>query len=417
MRENRVTIIVVCAVLVIAVLFYFNATSKLPKYQWFENYRASSDQPYGLSILQQMLERHRPGKQFLVNDKKPLSHLLNEVRDPASTDYVFIGQSIFLDEAGTSALAKFIEAGGDVLIAAQEPPEQLLDAVYFKECDVSVEYKTNFIQDVKLNFYHEDLHTEEGVGYAYRLVTKDSPYSWDYFSGSIFCDSTRSVAALGYMDEDKVNFIKIAVGLGNLYIHSNPLVFTNYHLTDRRKVSYAGSVFAHLDGEDIIWDEFSKIPTYGNNHEYDSPLYYILQQPSLKYAWWLLLLTVLLYAVFAAKRKQRPVAVMEPKSNTSLEFVNMIARLHYKNGNHLDMAHKKMRYFLYFVRSKYGIHAEKFSDEHIRRLSEKSRVKLSEVEVIFSRYSLIEDRFKTNIEANRLVDLYDSIDNFYKQSK
>ena len=81
------------------------------------------------------------------------------------------------------------------------------------------------------------------------------------------------------------------------------------------------------------------------------------------------------------------------------------------------MAHKKMKYFLYFVRSKYGIHAEKFRDEHIRRLAAKSKVNLSDVEVIFSRYYLIEEKFKTNIEANRLVDLYDSIDNFYKLSK
>ena len=95
----------------------------------------------------------------------------------------------------------------------------------------------------------------------------------------------------------------------------------------------------------------------------------------------------------------------------------MISRLHYKNGNHLDMAHKKMKYFLYFVRSKYGIHAEKFKEEHIRRLAAKSKVGFRDVEVIFSRYYLIEEKFKTNIEANRLVDLYDSIDNFYKQSK
>jgi hypothetical protein len=121
--------------------------------------------------------------------------------------------------------------------------------------------------------------------------------------------------------------------------------------------------------------------------------------------------------VFGAKRMQRVIPVIEAKSNTSLEFVNMISRLHYKNGNHLDMAHKKMKYFLYFVRSKYGIHTERFNEAHIRRLAEKSKVNLSEVEVIFSRYYLIEEKFKNNIEANRLVDLYDSIDNFYRQSK
>jgi hypothetical protein len=95
----------------------------------------------------------------------------------------------------------------------------------------------------------------------------------------------------------------------------------------------------------------------------------------------------------------------------------MISRLHYKNGNHLDMAHKKMKYFLYYVRSRYGIHAERFRDEHISRLAEKSKVNPADVQAIFSRYHLIEEKFKSNIEANRLVDLYDSIDNFYKQSR
>ena len=111
------------------------------------------------------------------------------------------------------------------------------------------------------------------------------------------------------------------------------------------------------------------------------------------------------------------IPVLERKRNTSLEFVNLISRLHYRNGNHLDMAHKKMKYFLYFVRSKYGIHAEKFGNEQIRKLAEKSKVRVADVEVIFSRYYLIEERFKNNIEANRLVDLCDAIDNFYKHSK
>ena len=102
------------------------------------------------------------------------------------------------------------------------------------------------------------------------------------------------------------------------------------------------------------------------------------------------------------------IPVIEAKTNSSLEFVNLVSRLYYKNGNHLDMAHKKMKYFLYFVRSKYGIHAEKFKEDQIRRLAEKSKVALGEIEAIFHQYYLIEDRFKQNIEANRLVDLYDA---------
>ena len=417
MKDNRIVIIAVCAVLLVAVIFYFSVRDEGPRYQWYEYYRATNDQPYGLSFIHKMLQSYRPDGGFTVNDKTPLSHLIKGIDNPGNTDYVFIGSTIYLDEDGTGLLARFIEKGGNVFISSLYPPEELLAAVYFKECGRPIEYRTNNTLKVRLNFYHDRLKTQNDVAYSYRYIDKDVNYGWDYFNENIFCDSTKALAALGYMDKEKVNFIRIQAGEGSLYFHSNPLVFTNYFLTDREKVAYASAVFSHLDGRELIWDEFSKIPTYANSNSYDSPLYYILQQPSLKYAWWLLLVTVGLYVYFASKRKQRPIPVREPKRNTSLEFVNMISRLHYKNGNHLDMAHKKMKYFLYFVRSKYGIHAEKFGEEHMRRLAAKSKVNLSDVEVIFSRYYLIEEKFKTNIEANRLVDLYDSIDNFYKQSK
>lgn len=418
MREKKVRIIVIIAFATIAgVLYYiFSVTPK--RYQWFENYRSSSEEPYGAAFIQKMLQGYRPGSDFILNEKKPLFELLKDVDNPANTDYVLIGHNVFLDEESTSSLAKFIEDGGNAFIATLTPPEQIMNAVYYQECGIAVEFVERRTDEVSMNFFHPQLQTDRGGPYRFRIGSEEFPYSWDYISEAVFCDSTRSITPLGFQNDDYVNFIRISVGKGNLYLHSNPIAFTNYFLIRPENVHYAAGVFSHLDGENIIWDEFSKIPLPGGrNNAYDSPLYYILQQPALKYAWWLLLLTVLLYILFGGKRKQRVIPVLEPKRNTSLEFVNLISQLHYRNGNHLDMAHKKMKYFLYFVRSKYGIHAERFREEHIRRLAEKSRVGLADVEAIFSRYYLIEERFKNNIEANRLVDLYDAIENFYKQSK
>jgi hypothetical protein len=249
------------------------------------------------------------------------------------------------------------------------------------------------------------------------MGSSDRKYAWNFIDASAFCDSASAIAALGYHDDDLANFIRIDVGKGHLYLHTAPLFFTNYFLTQSDKVEYASGVFSHFRGKDILWDEFSKVPFIGNNNAYDSPLYYILQQPSLKYAWWLLLLTVLLYILFFVKRQQRIIPVLEAKTNTSLEFVHLVSSLHYQNGNHLDMARKKMKYFLYFVRSKYGIHADTFGAEHIRKLAEKSGVPLNDVQMIFDQYYLIERKFNLAIEANRLLDLYSAIERFYRQCK
>lgn len=418
MSEKKVRIIVIIAFATIAGVIYYMVSVAPKRYHWFENYRSSSEQPYGAAFIYKMLQSYRPGGDFMVNENKTLHELLEDVQNHEHTDYILIGHDVFLEEASISSLAKFMERGGNAFIATLTPPQQILTSVYFQECGGPVEFVERRTEAVSMNFFHPELEAQPGGPYQFRIGVSDYPYSWDYISETVFCDSTRSITPLGFQNDDHVNFIRISVGKGSLYLHSNPIAFTNYFLLKDENVRYAAGVFSHLDGKDIIWDEFSKLPLPGgHNNAYDSPLYYILQQPALKYAWWLLLFTVLLYVVFGGKRKQRVIPVHEPKRNTSLEFVNLISQLHYRNANHLDMAHKKMKYFLYFVRSKYGIHAERFREEHIRRLAEKSKVRLSEVEVIFSRYYLIEERFKNNIEANRLVDLYDAIDNFYKQCK
>lgn len=417
MKSRRQKLLIAFSVLGTLIFLYFLLVRNERRYQWFESYRADSDQPYGALFISRMLESYRPGNSFKVNDR-PLNHLLSEIQEPANTDYVFIGQNIFLDAKSTAALVKFMESGGDVFIASLTPPNGILNAIYFRECDDSIRYEQNYTASIRLNFFHDSLSIKNGFEYAFRYETEDRSYPWSHIDENVFCDSTRSIVPIGYHQEDyHVNYIKIPAGKGNLYLHTNPLVFTNYFLIQPEKVLYASSVFSHLDGKDIVWDEFSKMPFFGNGNAYNSPLYYIMQQPGLKYAWWLLLLTAGLYIIFAAKRRQRIIPVLEPKTNTSLEFVNLIARLHYKNGNHVDMARKKMKYFLYFVRSRYGMHAETFGDEQIRRLAEKSKVRVGDVQIIFSQYHLIEERFRHSIEAGRLVDLYDAIENFYKQCK
>jgi hypothetical protein len=415
-KNKRATIIVVFAVLGGLLLLYFIFGDDEKRFQWYESYRADSDQPYGTMFIKKMLEGYRPESKFVFNDRTPLKHLLDSTGSD-SHDYVFIGQSLSLDEEDVNALAGFIESGGDAFIASLEFPESVVSSVYYKECDAQVAFQEGEADSVSFNFFHEALRTDSGFQYTYRYGSEDRPYSWNYINGEAFCDSTQALVPLGNQEGRGVNFIRVSVGRGNLYLHSNPLVFTNYFLSKQEKVDYATGVFSHLKGKNIIWDEYSKIPFSGNNNAYNSPLYYILQQPSLKYAWWLLLLTVFLYILFAAKRQQRVIPVLEPKTNTSLEFVNLIATLHYRNENHLDMARKKMKYFLYFVRSKYGIHAEKFDDQQVRKLAEKSKVNEADVKAIFDQYNIIEEKFQQTIEANRLLNLYYSIDNFYTRCK
>ena len=420
MKKSRITIIALFVGLGILLLLYFIFWDSDKKhFQWNESYKAESDQPYGTLFVRQLLESYHPGGKFVYNKNKSLHNVLDDSDLQKETAYIFIGQSLLFDYRDTDALLAFVNGGNDAFISTLDLPKDFVDAIHKYECGEDLEYDHDDKLSVTMNFYHDTLLHNNGYEYTYRYRTEDLSYYWSAFKPGLFCDSTQSVTALGYYDSGFVNFIRIPYGEGNVYLHTNPLVFTNYFMLKEDKAEYAASVFSHLRGKNIVWDEYSKVPFLGNNNAFESPLYYILQQPSLKYAWWLLLVTILLYILFVTKRTQRVIPVLEVKTNTSLEYIKLISSLHFQNGNHVDMARKKMRYFLYFVRSKYGIQGQPFSEFHIRKLAEKSKVSQAEIEVIFNQYNLIEKNASAlyNIEANRLADFYNSIENFYKHCK
>lgn len=418
MKKKKSTYIILFAILGTLVLGYFLfASQDGDRYRWYESFNPDNEQPYSTQFIKQLLESYKPEGKFIVNDKKPVHKLLKESDYKYNTVYIFIGQDIYLSEEDNVALAEFISRGNNVFIASQSPPNSLIEKIYVNGCDETFTYWVDPTDTITLNFYHPALRTKHGYAYRYKIATEYIPYHWGALNEGAICDSTSIIIPLGYQLPERINFFAIPYGKGKLYLHSNPIVFTNYFLTNMQKREYASAVFSHLPGKNMVLDEFSKLWFSGGGDRDNGPLYYILQQPSLKYAWWLLLFTVLLYVVFAARRKQRVIPVLEQKTNTSLEFVNMVSALYFQNANHLDMARKKMKYFLYYIRTRYGIQAHTFTEEQMTKLSDKSKVNPDEVRNIFQLYNRIDKYSYTNIESSQLTEFYYAIENFYKNCK
>jgi hypothetical protein len=414
MKKSQRPIIIFFSVLAVVLLIYFIYSSdSKTKYQWYESYDVNSDQPYGTKIIKKLIEAERSGK-FILNEKKSLADVL-ESAPKKDADYIFIGQSIYLNERDTEALLKFINDGNDAFIASQNFPD-IVYKIYESPCESGIFYSSVNDSSANMNFYHDTLRTDRGYSYTYKWVDKYLSYDWGAVNESAFCDTTTALVPLGYFKPAHVNFLKFKHGKGNLYLHSDPLVFTNFFMVQKEKAEYASSVFSHLHADHTIWDEYSKVPFFRDDNPNDSPLYYILQQPSLKYAWWIFLAGIFLYVFFAAKRKQRIIPVLEPKSNTSLEYVRLISSLYLENGNHLDMARKKMKYFIYFVRSKYGMQMQNVTEDQIEKLAEKSKVNVAQVRKIFENFRGLDHNLYANLQ-HRLEDLYYSIEFFYQNCK
>ena len=427
MKKSSNTMIIVIAVLVVAALatLFWLLGPKQQKHNWYETYKIDDREPYGTYVIGSLLEKYHPQNKFTVNVNKPVSELLDMKNISSPASYVMIGENLFLDSADAQTMLKFVTGGNDVFISSLELPYTLTINLPDFQCYWKG-YKYDTDTTAKMNFVHSSLKEIKPYQYTYWRRDEASAYYWAYFEPDYLCGYTNSLTRLGYFttvtDSEHLNFVKIPYGKGNFYFHTSPLVFTNYFLLNERAIEYAGKSLSHLRPGDIIWDEYSRVPHYkgekgGRGEHGDSPLQFLLQQKSMRWAWFTMLFgVVLMYLLFRTKRKQRIIPLLEPNTNTSLEFVQTIGRLYFLQNNHRGLFRQMMRYYLSFIRNKYYLSTAKVTDELITKIAQRSKVDKEIISGIFSQYNLA-DKTATEISDKELIAFHQSLEYFYKNCK
>jgi hypothetical protein len=79
-------------------------------------------------------------------------------------------------------------------------------------------------------------------------------------------------------------------------------------------------------------------------HQEQSPLYVLLQRPPMRWAVYLTMLTLLLFCIFTARRRQRVIPIITKPRNANLEFVRLIGTLYWQRHNNADLLAKKLAF-------------------------------------------------------------------------
>lgn len=421
MKNDRIIYIIggVFALLVILLLIFSKKN-----YNWEEHYQVKGQDPYGTGVITEMLKStdHR----FEVI-KDSLSASLPENPEQAS-NYIFIGQSMYLSETDIQRLIDFTVNGNQVFLFCNYIPHNLMFYLYDGECEPSLWDDFAVFEDtmVSLNVTHPDLRLPDESEYTFLSRYGAGNYRWRYFYEDYFCSNEGAFAELGRINSEYINFARVQYGDGYFFLHTTPIAFTNINLLEENAFSYTDKVFAHLNEGPIYWDEYSRIPesvarsrnSGGGGNGFDrnlsskSPLQYILSQPALMWSWYLLLSMGLLYLIFRAKRKERIIPVIEPNTNTSLAFVRTIGRLYFLQNNHKQLALQKMKLFHVDVREFYNLNFQEGDDKFEDRLAAKSGVDKEIINKIYLMYGNIENA--RHVSANTLIDFYKAMARFYK---
>mgnify|MGYP001793176483 FL=1 len=138
-----------------------------------------------------------------------------------------------------------------------------------------------------------------------------------------------------------------------------------------------------------------------------SPMRFVLTQNSLKWAYYLTISGLLLFVVFKAKREQRIIPVIKPLENSSVEFARTVGALYYQNRDHADLIHKKVTYFMAYLRNRYHMELSHISEKTIRELAAKSGKDKKEVKTLLALLGSLRNRQvlteKDSIELNKRI--------------
>lgn len=419
MKNNKAVIIII-GILAIAVVGFFlfkylNSDNECNKYEWFEKYAYEGDQPYDIDVFKSLMESYFPKKEF-IEVKEQFGNISFE--DEEEAVFLSIGKSIYLAESDEAALLDFVEDGNTVMLLVQDIPEGIHQALFPYEVLNTITYE--WTPRIKTNFYHSDLKSGSAYNYAYRYYEKDMAYPWAYFPRDLFAHAFCRPEKLGFFDDSKINFLRLPYGDGMLYIHTNPVVFTNYFMCEKELVRYVEGIVAHLPEGDIYFDQFHHAPyleidPYASSGPSVGPLDYILSQQSLAWAFYLILALSLVYILFQAKRNQRIIPVAEEKSNTSLEFIETIGLLYFQQKKHHKLMAMQWKLWLGHVRDQYRMTTRQLDDLFIKRLHQKSQVSEESIREIIEFYN--EHSKHDRLSNDDLGKFYNLLEAFYQNQR
>lgn len=320
--------------------------SKTEVLDWRKNFDIEKKSPFGL---------------FIFNEE--VDHLLNnKVKRTAVSPYDYYSsqtdktQNILLIQAETDIeswkkILLQVEKGSDVLALSDKFHPDLGDSLGFSVGTTSLRFD-NVLKLNEEKFENDSFDLDKmATGQGFKSFKKE-----------------HQILGTAEFDGGKVNFLKINHGKGHLYLHTEPLIVTNYYLLKPGNEKFVADVFSYLPNRETIWFTGGKKSVA----ESQSPLRFILSKPALRYAWWLLLGGLLLFVIFNAKRKQRIVPIVEPLKNRSVEFVKSIGNLYMQEGDFHDMMAKKAQYFLNRVRMDYLLDTQNLDEKFVHSLHLKS---------------------------------------------
>jgi hypothetical protein len=384
---------------------------------WSDSFARDDTRPYGSRVLFESLPALFPDADtvravpttpylWLRDTTSHTADTHTRSRPPRSRSaYLFVTTALQLDPPETRAVLAHVARGNVAFLAAHRYGGPLADSLSLA---TALQFSVDSVEEAVADSSTTRLHLsaanlERPTGY---------PVRQDAARYAFTAVDTTHTTVLGTNADGDPTLVRTTWGNGHLILSTTPRAFTNYHTLRSEGQPYVWAALSTLpaDLQAIWWDARPKPGTARNQ----TAMRFVLSNPALRMAYWLLLGGALLFVVTRGRRRQRPVPVVEPPTNRTVDFVRHVGQLYYERGDPLDLARKKIEHFRAFVRRRLDLPGGPITDEWIGRVTRRSGVPHADVAAVAEMIDRIEDQSSLSNDELKTID--DRLDAFYEQA-
>jgi len=395
MSRTKIYIIIAAIIAIIAIILTQLNYENVYKANWSKNYKMDSKDPYGLWLFQSLInEKYGEENVLLLSE-------LNYAEIDSSYDYLKIAANISYPSYQIDSIYELINKGMNSMFITKEFDQAFVEnyipnpyTKYQIDSSIHLSQAEGFDSTFKFKFRQQH-------------INKSIPKSYATFENFESDKDSLSTNLLYVNHYGESAFIEYELGAGKVYHHAIPELFLNNASRNEDYLRHFNFVLGNLKADKLIMDDL-RVSSANSNAK--NPIEYILSQKSLKWAYGLMVSSILLFVLFQSKRKQKIIPVLQKNKNTSLEYVQTLSKLYEGQGQHSKLALKMEDIFLQRIKNRYYI--DPSNKDFIKLVSLKSKIPKVDIENIMNRFESAHNKF--NFTEDQLVALYNLLNSFYK---
>lgn len=395
--------IYLAAILLAVVLVFVIDAYRIKPLDWTPTYSLDKKNPLDLYVFNREIKTIIPEirlKRVVVTSYEYLTSKQNNNQATymvIQPDSQFSSDSILLDE---------VAKGSVLFYCSQDFPKSLTDTLGVEYADVDPQMSLKTVDKISLKLANKSWG---------KRVLEVKPVQ-NTFSFVKLNEKTTTILGTETMPDgvEMPDFVRISFGKGFIYLHNQPQVFSNVALLDKNSsAEYVAHALSYLpQNVPVVWF------VHGQSIDpsapvTDTPLSVVFRYPALRAAWLMMIYGLLLYILFNAKRRQRPIPIVKPLPNTTVEFVQTIGNLYRQQGSPANIVQKKIVYFLDRIRNTYYLDTSTLDERFAEKLQGKSGKSREQIDEILN--FIIKFKEQKMAESKDLIYINKLIEEFWRK--